>query len=81
LLVVWCLSCAVAIGQGKPREPSLGEILQRVGRYVEAYGEKAALIVASEKYTQMVTADDGRTYQPRKITAEFAIVKVAGPMA
>jgi hypothetical protein len=76
-LVTWCLSCAAAFGQEKPREPPLAEILQRVGRYVAAYGEQAALIVASEKYTQWVTADDGRAYQPRSLTAEFAIVKVA----
>lgn len=79
-LVIWCLSSVLASAQGSAREPSLDQILQRVGRYVAAYGEQAALIVASEKYTQWVTAADGRTFQPRNLTAEFAVVKTADPI-
>lgn len=63
---------------GDSTSESLGQILERMGHYVQAYGERAALLVATEKYTQRVNTEDGTTYPPRRLTAEFAIVKAAG---
>jgi hypothetical protein len=57
------------------QDPTLDEVLDRMGRYVAAYGEKASLIVAVEKYTQTVTSEEGQSYRPRTLVAEFAVVK------
>ncbi len=49
-----------------------------MGTYVAGYGEKAALIVAVEKYTQTVMFEGAPApQQPRRLVAEFAIVKAA----
>ena len=52
--------------------------MERVGRYVASYGEKAAVVVASEKYSQSVLVDGADMGRPRDLKAEFAIVRVAG---
>ena len=58
-----------------PRDPVLGDVLERVGRYVAGYGEQASLIVAVERYEQR--HPDPPLGQPslRKLVAEFALVK------
>ena len=60
------------------QEPTLEQVLERVGKYVASYGEKAAVVVASEKYTQSVLVDGADMGRPRDLKAEFAIVRVAG---
>jgi len=59
-------------------EPTLEQVLERVGKYVASYGEKAAVVVASEKYSQTVWVDGADMGRPRELKAEFAIVRVAG---
>lgn len=49
-----------------------------MGEYVAAYGERSALIVAAERYTQRVSSEAGLPFPPRQLLAEFAIVKVPG---
>ena len=63
---------------GQKADPTLDEVLARVGQYVASYGEKAAVVVASEKYTQTVLIDGADMGRPRDLKAEFAIVRVAG---
>lgn len=71
------LAAAPTRAQGTP--PSLEDVLKRVGAYVAAYGEKASLIVGVEKYTQSLTFEGANEMQrPRRLVAEFAIVKAAG---
>jgi len=48
-----------------------------MGEYVARYGEKTAVIVARETYSQHVTSEV-MGFAPRKLTAEFAIVKAGG---
>lgn len=61
-----------------PPDPALAPVLARVGAYVASYGRKASLIVAVEKYTQSVMLDAAASpVPPRRLTAEFAIVRVA----
>jgi hypothetical protein len=60
------------------QEPTLEQVLERVGKYVASYGEKAAVVVASEKYTQSVLVDGADMGRPRDLKAEFAIVRIAG---
>jgi hypothetical protein len=77
LLALAAASMRPALSRGGD-EPSLKDVLRRVTGYVEAYGEKASIVVATERYTQDVTADSDAARQSRAIVAEFAIVKVAG---
>lgn len=64
---------------GAQEPSSLDDVLKRVGAYVSAYGEKASLIVAVEKYTQSLTFEGANEMQrPRRLVAEFAIVKAPG---
>lgn len=55
---------------------TLETVLGKMGEYVAAYGERAALIVATENYTQRVEGEV--RVLPRKMVAEFAVVKVPG---
>ena len=72
-------AAAVAL-HAVPAAQAPGEIdplLTRMGEYVASYGEKASVIVSVEKYTQSITTSELQL-KPRKLTAEFAIVKAAG---
>ena len=71
------LPIAHARAQAPPAAPTLGAVIERMGEYVAAYGEKSALIVAREVYSQQVTSDT-RSSKTRKLTADFAIVKAGG---
>ena len=59
-------------------EPTLEQVMERVAQYVASYGEKAAVVVASEKYSQSLLVDGADMGRPRELKAEFAIVRVAG---
>jgi hypothetical protein len=57
------------------RTPSVKDVLRRVAAYVDSYGERAAVVVATEEYTQQAR-DGGPVPATRRIRADFAIVKV-----
>jgi hypothetical protein len=59
-------------------EPSLKDVLRRVTRYVDSYGEKASIVVATERYTQEITSHSAAARRYRTVVAEFALVKIAG---
>jgi hypothetical protein len=52
--------------------------MERVGAYVAGYGEKASVVVSTEKYTQSVMWADSAPMRPLQLEAEFAIVRVTG---
>ena len=56
---------------------SVKDVMRRVGAYVDSYGEKASIVVATEDYRQELRGDGVDTRQTRRIVADFAIVKVA----
>ena len=56
------------------RTPSLRDLLHLVGGYVQTYGEKASLVVATERYTQHETDENAREHH-RVLVSEFAIVR------
>ena len=58
-------------------EPRLKDVVRRLGAYVQGYGEKASIIVATERYTQRVTGDPSQAAE-RVTVADFAIVRAAG---
>jgi hypothetical protein len=66
---------------GAHDEPSLKEVVRRMGAYVQAYGEKASILVATERYTQDVKRIGPPVLGPldpdhRVTVADFAIVKI-----
>lgn len=69
---------ASSVLSAQKSEPTLEQVMERIGRYVASYGEKAAVVVASEKYSQSVLIDGADMGRPRELKAEFAIVRVAG---
>jgi len=46
---VIALTVVLAGSLSPAQEPTLEQVMERVGRYVASYGEKAAVVVASEK--------------------------------
>jgi hypothetical protein len=78
-MAVLAVCCATTAARGQQAvEPTIDEVVQRLGAYVASYGEQASLIVAVERYTQYATTEDGT--RPRQLEAEFALVKTAGPV-
>jgi hypothetical protein len=72
------LAGMAASGAQKASEPSLEQVMERVGAYVAGYGEKASVVVSTEKYTQSVMWADSAPMRPLQLEAEFAIVRVTG---
>jgi hypothetical protein len=63
---------------GAGDDPSLKEVLRRMGAYVDAYGEKASIVVATERYTQDAQSSTAAAATHRVLVSDFAIVKVEG---
>jgi hypothetical protein len=55
-------------------EPSLKDVVRRMGVYVASFGEKTSIVVATERYTQEFVGTDVPS-QFRVVVADFAIVK------
>jgi hypothetical protein len=49
-----------------------------MGAYVQSYGEKASIVVATERYTQEARTGDQAAPERRHTVADFAIVKAEG---
>jgi hypothetical protein len=60
---------------GAPDEPGLKEVLRRMGAYVESYGEKASIVVGTERYTQDTRGSGDLSAATRFLVSDFAIVK------
>ena len=58
------------------RTPSIKDVMRRVGAYVDGYGAKASVVVATEEYTQELRGSSGNGPDRRRLLADFAIVKV-----
>jgi hypothetical protein len=73
-LLAFAVAMAAAAGPvwTQPAGPSLDDVLQRMSAYAAGYGERAAVIVAVEKYNQRFGSGN-----PRELVAEFVIVKTA----
>ena len=57
------------------RVPSVGDIMQRVGAYVDAYGGRASIVVATERYEQEAGGNRDAPAR-REIVSEFAIAMI-----
>ena len=65
----------VAASPTPRRDPELEAVLQRVGQYMEGYGEQASLILAVERYEQHYQNAPIGQPSARKLLAEFALFK------
>jgi hypothetical protein len=74
LLAVAFVAAAIPVWPATDK-PSLKEVVRRVTRYVDDFGEKASIVVATERYTQASTGTAGGGQQKRDLVADFAIVK------
>lgn len=76
LIIAFIAAAATAATAQVPPDSSLAPVLARMGAYISSYGEKAALVVAIEEYTQTVMFEGAAApTPPRRLIAEFAIVK------
>jgi hypothetical protein len=50
--------------------------MRRVAAYVDSYGDRAAIVVGTERYTQKTTGNTDAPRLERHLVAEFALVKV-----
>lgn len=78
--VLWVLVALGTLGApaaARQKTPSVTDVMRRVAAYVDSYGERAAIVVATERYTQQ-SRSMTIGYEPtmRRIVADFAIVKV-----
>jgi hypothetical protein len=62
----------------QPPAPPLDPEIRKLGDYVAAYGKKASVLVGVETYIQNITSPDMPGARPRRLIAEFAIVKAGG---
>ena len=74
LAIAWALPIAALPAQSIL---SVKDVMRRVGAYVDAYGEKASIVVATEQYTQEVRGSRPEGPTVRRMVADFAIVRVA----
>ena len=59
------------------RTPSVKDVMKKVATYVETFGERAAIVVGSERYTQESRGNVGPDIdKTRFLLADFALVKV-----
>jgi hypothetical protein len=65
----------VGAGSVQATDSALTDLVKRIGDYVAGYGEKTSAIVGVEKYSQLVTLEGLEPLKPRRLVAEFAIVR------
>ncbi len=80
LLALLAVPAALFSQTPPPTDPALQPVLDRMAQYIAGYGEKASMFVGVEKYSQTVNFPDLPMVPPRKLVAEFAIIKVPGDM-
>jgi hypothetical protein len=74
ILVVLCFSTAAIA-----REPSLKDVLSRLGVYLASYEHDLATLVAEEQYEQWVQPKTGEPATPhRTIASEFGFLRLPG---
>jgi len=56
--------------------PSLKDVIKRVEAYVDVYGQKASIVVATEQYRQESHGNTSVEHGKRDLVADFALVKV-----
>jgi len=60
----------------RAHEVSLKDVMARVGAYVDGYGQKASIVVATEQYKQESHGNTSAEHGKRDLVADFALVRV-----
>jgi hypothetical protein len=55
---------------------TVGQIVERAGRYVVAYAEQMALVIGTEHYSQYMGDEEFARAYKRQLVSEFALVRV-----
>ena len=76
ILLAGLLCAAVAAAPARGEVPSVGEVMRRVAAYVDQYGTRTAIFVATERYTQQARSTGRTAPRQRRLLADFAIVRV-----
>jgi hypothetical protein len=69
--------CAIATGVASEAgrdTTTLAQVLDRLGQYVDRYGERMAVVVGMERYTQR----DSGSRNTRELVSEIALLQVRG---
>jgi hypothetical protein len=65
-----------AIPLAVPQPPlSLDEVMERVERYVDSYGDKASIVVGTERYEQHASSSASPDPTTRTLVSDFGIVR------
>ena len=78
MLVLAILAVLDTHSAAAQRTLSVQDVMRRVAAYVDSYGERASVVVASERYTQEASSGGSDVPERRSILADFAIVRVGG---
>lgn len=78
LVIAALLLAGGGSASGARDEPSLKDVVRRMAAYVQTYGEKASIFVATEHYTQHVSGSGRPAPEVRATVADFAIFKAEG---
>jgi len=70
-LLVVAVSASVS---GRADKLSLKDVMRRVDDYVDAYGDKASIVVATERYEQRARASSTEKEEARTLVSDFALV-------
>ena len=68
----------VSVGAAQATDPATTDLVKKMGDYVAGYGEQTSAIIATERYSQLVTLEGLEPLKPRRLVAEFAIVRAGG---
>lgn len=70
-------TAAAAVPASGKRDSAVDDVMQRVGRYVDDYGEQASLIVGVEHYEQQIVSALPGEQNQRRTVAEYALVRTS----
>jgi hypothetical protein len=75
LLLTAVALCVVPMAAAQSPDPATAAIVERAGRYVDAYLEAFTAVVSQELQVQKLLRPDGRVKQVRELKSDFLLVK------
>jgi hypothetical protein len=75
LIAAIVLAAVWIVPASTQERPPVKDVMRRVEQYVASYGERASIVVGTERYTQATARSTGDRGETRTLTSDFAIVK------